>query len=202
MAPAVPLYASFAGSANFSNGTSANCRGEHEPPNELIKEYVDYKAGFVPACGSFVSKTDFPSKYPLAHFTFEMLNTSTIVHEPRYKDWAIVLPPLDPGLNAIRLEYGHELVISSAYRTPLVQHDLDVELQATDPTHKLAHSSRHVHGDAADIDTGGNTLVLWTPLRNAARSANPIACIEPSNVSGFKHVHVDWRPSADCIWPR
>jgi len=80
------------------------------------------------------------------------------------------------------------LILNSGYRSPFVQYSAF-----------HAHpQDRHLHGDAADIATGGDQDI-WDALHDAAKSAG--ACVEPyqEQQDGNHHVHVDWR-TVDNTW--
>jgi hypothetical protein len=56
-----------------------------------------------------------------------------------------------------------------------------------------AQNSRHMYGDAADMDVASNTQAEWQAIRDALALASP-SFIEPINgPCGTGCVHGDWR---------
>ncbi|MGZ5434337.1 MAG: D-Ala-D-Ala carboxypeptidase family metallohydrolase, partial [Thermoanaerobaculia bacterium] len=58
-----------------------------------------------------------------------------------------------------------------------------------------AKNSQHLYGTAADIDSDASD---WHAKRDAARDAG--ACLEPLAISGYGHVHGDWREQCPPGW--
>jgi hypothetical protein len=134
----------------------------------IIKEYVVYKVNYVPLCAHFTKTVSSPN------FAFAVLNTGDY-------GWAIIKGSLLNGLEATLANYGLPMTLNSAYRNP----DRNARI-----TPKGAAQSRHMYGDAADIASNSSN---WATLRAAGKAAG--ACAEPLSISGFGHVHVDWRPT-------
>jgi hypothetical protein len=124
--------------------------------------------------------------YSASPFTFQQLNVSDL-NFPDHPNWALIPGYFVAGLTNTQTNYGKKLAISSAYRSPLVQHV------------KSPHfpHDRHIHGDAADLATG-NDPAVWNELKAAALKAG--ACVEPLYLlkkyskTPQDHVHGDWQP--------
>lgn len=141
--------------------------------DQLIQEYTDYGVtNLHPTC------SDFTQTAHSEHFTFAELNWGTY-------SWAIIRQRLLDGLEAMRTEYGGPLTITSGYRNPAK------DATFTNPPNQYPNG-QHRFGLAADISSNSLT---WLPLSQAGKRAG--ACVEPLAMSGFAHVHVDWR-SGGC----
>jgi hypothetical protein len=139
--------------------------------DKIIDEYVKSGPNFVPGCNEFSQGTH------TEHFSFKELNTGDYA-------WAILRTELLSGVELIRTNFGGSLIINSAYRNP-----------AHNDAISGAVDSRHVHGDAVDIRADQAT---WTTVR--AASKNSKACVEPQALSGWAHVHADWRGACPLNW--
>jgi uncharacterized protein YcbK (DUF882 family) len=147
-------------------------------------------AGFIPLCSHF---TPYTVTQPTAHFSFGQLNVSNIQRD-HFPNWALLRQVLLDGLENTRSHYNNQAVsITSGYRTPWVQYQIEKNSSAPSPR------SWHVHGDAADLATR-SVQDAWDHLHDAALGAG--GCVEPQNQSGLPHVHVDWRPLSGCpaLW--
>ena len=178
---ATPAFASFAGTNQPGNGTSALC---HDDRDKLITEYAKYGAGYLPVCfaSEFVPSSN---TNPAPDFSFSVLNQDDIDHND-YSDWAILKSSMLTGLEQILANYGQTITVKSGYRSPLVQHAISPQYP----------HDRHIHGDAVDIRTG-NDFNTWKTLHDIARRLYSNACIEPHD-STYSHFHVDWRPWSQC----
>jgi hypothetical protein len=140
--------------------------------DKVIKEYVDGNLSFVPQC------LDFTQNRRSTHFLFTELNTGDF-------SWAILRDDMLKGIEETRSNNGGvALTINSGYRNPI--HNEGVST-ATD--------SQHIHGTAVDF---GSDQASWDFLQRAGKKAG--ACTEPQQLSGWGHVHVDWRGACPPNW--
>lgn len=150
--------------------TASPCNDDRDT---LITEYSDYRVNLRPACA------DFTRDAHSAHFTFNELNGGDY-------PWAILRGDLLSGLEAIRERNGNvPLTINSGYRNP--RHNAGIR--------GAARQSQHMYGTAADL---ASTVTTWQILHDHAKACN--ACVEPLDVSGPGHVHVDWRGRCPSRW--
>ena len=160
--------------------------------DQLRAEYRQYVVNYVPGCLDFIDIPLLPSvpvfNVPATSESvpYAYLNWSTY-------DWAIVVPTLEAGLNAILAQTPvsfSALGITSAYRNPYKQ---IVTLHGP--------ADRHIHGDAADLDTHRNDddwdalfgVINSMNFTNAVTKVPIVACIEPFPTSTNSHVHVELR---------
>ncbi len=132
---------------------------------------------FAPRCENFTNTDP-----PLApHFSLSQLKSPDAV-------WAILRQTLQNGLEAIQATQNISGFINAAggraYSTP--SHNV----QVNDYNLKQSSGSRHMLGDAVDIET---TSIPWDTIYAAARVSG--ACLEPKDTKN--RVHVDWR-GATC----
>jgi hypothetical protein len=143
----------------------------------IIAEYRARPAiGLIPTCD------DFSQSRSSAYFSFPQLNTGD-------HNWALIRQPLivgawtGYGLDKWRENYGQQRNINSAYRNP--------ERNFSVPG--AAQASRHMFGDAVDMDVATNTLVEWLEIADALEDALP-SFIEPQDgPCKLGCVHGDWR---------
>ncbi len=141
----------------------------------IIRQYVTHQVNLRPVCN------DFTNSAHTVHFTFAELNVHNIYN------WAILRDDLLNGVEDVRSENGNTpLNVNSAYRTPA---------RNASPGVGGARQSRHMYGDAVDFASNQNT---FQPLWDAGKRAG--GCCEPLNVSGYGHVHVDWRGACPPGW--
>jgi hypothetical protein len=141
--------------------------------DKVINEYIESSSVFVPECSNF-SRTAHSQ-----HFSFKELNTGDFA-------WAILQDDLLIGIETTRTNYdGGGLTINSGYRNPF--HNAKITGSATD--------SRHLHGDAVDFRS---EQANWDSIREAGKKA--AACSEPQMLSGWGHVHLDWRGDCPPNW--
>jgi hypothetical protein len=139
----------------------------------LIQEYRDHAVRVIPVCA------DFSRDAQSVHFSFALLNTGD-------HDWAILRPALLAGLEAIYTQNGNRPIrINSAYRNPA----RNAKLPGS------ARNSRHLYGDAVDIASDEST---WEHFRAIGIGLG--GCVEPVDLSGTGHVHVDWRGRCPAGW--
>jgi hypothetical protein len=157
---------------------AATCGDERD---EIIQEYVDEGVDLKPEC------SDFTQTAHSAYFTHQELT----VKEPHF--WALVREPLTLdtgsgyGLDKWRDAYGSARKINSGYRSP--------KKNASIGGAKL---SRHMHGDAADLNNDSGSDSEYAAMKTAAQSAQA-DYIEPETGPCKKVcVHADWR---DTVGP-
>jgi hypothetical protein len=170
------------GAGNKTGQSQSSGCGDNR--DQLIKEYSNpsYPADFTPLCADFMPSSNVK---PSVDFTYHELDISNISRS-EFPEWAILRSSLLTGLESIRAGIGNRPVnVDSGYRSPKVNDVLSSGITA----------SRHIHGDAADMLTGGAQAV-FDDLKTAALDAN--ACVEPQDLSGLAHVHADWRPRQRC----
>lgn len=135
---------------------------------------------FVPACGNFTASATNPN------YTFSEIKGSGSVY-----NWAIIQAPLVEGgsiglsawISDYEGTYGAGLpALDSGYRTPTYNASLGGAAQ-----------SRHMFGDAADLDAGDNSTI-FNQLTAAANNAGA-NYVEPNSMlkTPYSHVHADWR---------
>ena len=141
----------------------------------IIGEYINYGVPLTLSCA------DFTQTRSSVYFTFAQLNTGDF-------SWALIRQPLivgawtGYGLDRWREAYGQQRNINSAYRNP-----------ARNSAIGGANASRHMFGDAVDMDVLSNTAAEWQQIVNALEQAFP-SFIEPQNgPCGVGCVHGDWR---------
>jgi hypothetical protein len=185
--PTTPPYWSFNGGNQSANGTSPVCKDDRF---QLTAEYWTFKSGFIPVCQLFFSQQN----WPLSAFSFSQINVSDMGSTPPapdHPDWALAPQYFLTGLANLQTSWRKNLTISSAYRSPKVQHQYG------------SPHDRHIHGDAVDVATIMDSN--FKPLRAAALAAGQ-TCVEPlanqqqycqqhpnPTCDPFAHVHVDWR---------
>jgi hypothetical protein len=143
--------------------------------DSIIKEYITYKIPFTPTCDEFTQTAH------TADYSFSDLNTGDY-------SWALIRQPL---VNSAVVGYGLEKwvanigsvhLITSAYRNP-----------ARNARVGGATSSRHLYGDAVDLQNVTRSTSEYNLLRKAALSAGA-DYVEPLNgPCGTGCVHADWR---------
>jgi len=155
--------------------SSASCEVQQfcdDIRDTIRREYPMYHVAYLPRCEEFTQNAS------SQHFAFNELNGGDY-------NWAIIRNVLLGGLEDTRTNNGNvPLTINSGYRNP-----------ARNNAVGGAQNSRHMYGDAADIASNQNT---WANLRAAAQAAG--ACSEPLALSGYGHVHADWRGGCPAGW--
>jgi hypothetical protein len=146
---------------------------EQDPVDTIRQQYIDLAKWHTPSRREFLSGGR--SRRGYFHFA-----------EIRSRDgapWA-VFTALD-HLDEWRENYGAPLKVNRGYTTP--RHNATIK--------GAAKNSQHLYGTAADIDSDASD---WHDKRDAAREAG--ACLEPLAVSGYGHVHGDWRQQCPPGW--
>jgi hypothetical protein len=147
--------------------------------DQCRQEYVDMNKTTRPDRTIFV---DFNTYTGLGTINFPFLE----INDGQYS-WAIFT--IAHKLQDVMNDFGLKMTVSSGYRNP-------VDNDTIKPTGKP--NSRHIYGDAADIDISSDAE--WLKLCNSAVKEG--ACIEPHSMApGW--VHMDWRDLANCgdVWP-
>jgi hypothetical protein len=146
---------------------------EQDPVDTIRQQYIDLAKWHTPSRREFLSS----GRSRRGYFRFA---------EIRSRDgapWA-VFTALD-HLDEWRENYGAPLKVNRGYTTP--RHNATIK--------GAAKNSQHLYGTAADIDSDASD---WHDKRDAAREAG--ACLEPLAVSGYGHVHGDWRQQCPPGW--
>jgi hypothetical protein len=156
--------------AAMQHAQGAGCGDERDT---IIAEYVALSLPFVPRCDDFTQQSS------SRHFQFNELNSG------RYK-WAILRSSMTTGIDHVHGNYRGRLRVNSGYRNP--RHNASV-------TGSAKRDSRHMHGDAVDLQS---TETTFDQIRDAGRDAG--ACVEPASISGYGHVHLDWRGKCPINW--
>lgn len=147
------------------------CSGER---GTIVQEYIDYRVTLALRCSFFTQTAH--SQY----FSFAEMETGDYT-------WALVRRPLvrpassGYGLDRWRELYGAPRIINSAYRNP-----------SRNARVGGAPQSRHMYGDAVDLRNESGTAGEWQQMDDAARLAGA-DYREPLSLSGYGHVHADWR---------
>jgi hypothetical protein len=191
--PATPPSFSFAGGNQSSSGVSPLCRSDL---NQFLQEYVTYKAGFMPTCQQFWSEIQYSSNRNEVFFPFNVMNQDDIKADD-HPNWALLQSSMLNGIMMIELVNGGPIAITSAYRSPLVQNNLDQNNIQAGKQKVASPHSRHLHGDAVDIATYRNDTT-WFSMKQLVRNNIANVCIEPLRFSTNNHLHVDWRPWSMC----
>lgn len=145
----------------------ATCSANGDDRERLIMEYPAYNVTPTPGCSDFTQQSG--SQY----FSFFELTGGSY-------SWAILRNHLFTGMDATRTNYGEALTVTSGYRSP--SHNASIP--------GASSSSRHMFGDAADVDNPRDDLETWLQICQAGRSANGV--VEPRSISGTRHVHIQW----------
>lgn len=144
----------------------------------LIAEYQSEGVGFRPFCSSFTQSVPTQSQYSFG--SPRQSNTWSAGDEFH---WAILKDTVTGNLYCVLNDYGSTPTMVSGYRNP--KHNTAIG---------GANNSRHVYGDAADIDTpAAPDDDAYNALRAIAKGGScSIACVEPRDISQ-SHFHVDYR---------
>ena len=187
---AVPPSWSDTGGNQSASKTSPRCQDNRD---KLIVEYANWKAGYLPVCfaSEFVPSSN---KNPDPDFAYSTLNQDDIEYND-YPDWALLRSSMLSGLEYIVAGYGESISVTSGYRSPYVQHEIDTANIAAGKYKIPSPHSRHVHGDAVDIRARDQNT--WNTFHYIVRDLDQQACIEPYH-KAVDHFHVDWRPWSQC----
>jgi len=152
-----------------------------------------WKAGYLPVCfaSEFVPSSN---TNPDPDFAYSTLNQDDIEYND-YPDWALLRSSMLSGLEYIVAGYGESISVTSGYRSPYVQHEIDTANIAAGKYKIPSPHSRHVHGDAVDIRARDQNT--WNTFHYIVRDLDQQACIEPYH-KAVDHFHVDWRPWSQC----
>jgi hypothetical protein len=174
----------------------------------LILEYMIYQSDLQPTCAMFQALTMVVPLTPVLNVPAGSTAVPTSYLNWSWYNWAIISSNLTSGLSSILAQTPpspFSLGVTSAYRNPAKECFVGKNPCAPPVT------SRHVHGDAVDLNTAvpnkpkDNTL--WNQMEGIVHSAlmgGINYCIEPIDRSGGSssastntHVHVDWRPAGN-----
>lgn len=141
----------------------------------LIQEYVTYGVSLHPTCSNFTSSRR------TEYFAFSELETGDY-------SWALLRSPFVAaksagyGIDRWRYEYGGPRYTNSVYRNPARNQRIGGATQ-----------SRHMYGDAADLDNRSGSTSEWWNMYYAAGRAHA-DWREPTNgPCGYACHHADWR---------
>lgn len=146
---------------------------EQDRIDTIRQQYLDLNKRRMPARGEFLSG----GKSKRGYFRFAEIQSRDRA------PWA-VFTALD-RLDEWRENYGGPLKVNRGYSTP--RHNAKIK--------GAARNSQHLYGTAADVDSDPSD---WHAKRDAARDAG--ACLEPLAISGYGHVHGDWREQCPPGW--
>lgn len=154
----------------------------------LKNEYIQKGASYVPECGEFTHDDgDWGATHGSAYYSIS--NFLSVKHgggggDLTHPVWTVVRDILAAKLDTLYSSYG-AMTFSRIYSCPTRNSQVSVEAD-----------SRHIYGDAADINAGGQTT--WTNIKNAAWALDVPACVEPADYANpgtpdYGHVHIDFR---------
>ncbi len=146
---------------------------EQDPIDTIRQQYIDMAKRRTPSRTEFITS----GRSKKGFFRFEEIQSRDGA------PWA-VFTALD-HLDEWRENYGAPLRVNRGFSTP--RHNSKIK--------GAAKNSQHLYGTAADIDSDESD---WFAKRDAAREAG--ACLEPLSISGYGHVHGDWREQCPPGW--
>jgi hypothetical protein len=161
---------------NIGSASQDNvCPGER---GALVEEYRAGQVALNPGCTDFVQSVPGPS-----HYSFPQWNSGTY-------GWALLEGSVISNTYCVVSNLGSTPTLTSGYRNP-----------AHNAIIGGAQNSRHVYGDAVDLDTPtAPNDTLYNSLRAIAKSgACSVACVEPRNISP-SHYHGDYRGGCPTGW--
>jgi alpha-tubulin suppressor-like RCC1 family protein len=164
--------------------------GEQGQKTELVRDYVNRNVGWKPDCGDLTQTAP-----TLSHFIVGKAGDADTWNVSNRFDWALLDYEMVGNVYCIVENYGGGLTLNSGYRSPSDQIRVATRVNNW-------NNARHVHGDAADIDTlnGLAGLAMWTELRRLAKEVGcEVGCIEPRRLTP-RHFHVDYRPTCPTTW--
>jgi uncharacterized membrane protein len=159
--------------------------------DQLIKEYSDYGVTLFPTC------TQLTQMAHSAYFTFSEINTPCPSQSTAEFSWALVRQPFVApasskyGLDAWRTAFGGPRIINAGYRDP-AQNGLCGGVPST---------SRHMYGDAADLQNQSRTEAEWSAMYQAAKVAHASWREDRNGPCGIGCVHADWRKREGAYVP-
>jgi len=167
------------------------CGGlEADQRDKMRQQYIDSALTQTPSC------SDFSWQSSSTHFSWSVVQSHALetAYDP-YFAYGIYRSTLSSGLETLYADTAFTLTTSNRiYSTPHHNYTL--------PTH--ATNSRHVYGDAADIQSkfdnpvSSNDSLRWNGLRNHAKNLSPRPCAEPYAWSRT-HLHIDYRAASGAL---
>lgn len=167
------------------------CGGvEADQRDKMRQQYIDSTLAQTPGC------SDFSWQSSSAHFSWSVVQSHALetAYDP-YFAYGIYRSTLSSGLETLYADTAFTLTTSNRiYSTPHHNYTL--------PTH--AKNSRHVYGDAADIQSkfddpvSSNDSLRWNGLRSHAKNLSPRPCAEPYAWSRT-HLHIDYRAASGAL---
>ena len=155
--------------------------------DRIVKEYRPAPAGTyeggvspAPGCGS-INRHD-PSYQYSENFNWSELNGGFSDGNP-HQSYGMISSSLINGLEATRRNYGFAIRVTSGYRCPHGNRDVD-----------SGRSSLHMQGRAADLYSWHRpwTEDEFVELAEAARLTNPAELIDDWSYYKGHHLHVAW----------
>lgn len=177
--------------ASASGWILPTCPGGNEDHATLIvRDYVDRGVGWQPGCSELSSRPPSSTHYPVGrareHNTW---NTSNSFDVALLREWMVA------NVYCIVSNFGSVPTLNSGYRSPGDQ------IRITGSVGNW-NNARHVHGDAADLDTpdGPAGVPAWEDLRHNAKFIGcGYGCVEPRYRTPY-HFHVDYRGGCPPDW--
>jgi hypothetical protein len=138
-------------------------------------------------CGDFSAASTWPDPY---NFTFSELTPTQTTGAGQF---AVIQDYLPNYLNSVFNALGSDPFINSGYRNPAKEASLA-------GGHRFYPDSRHMAGDAVDLDNYGNNQNIYLEFRTAGKDND--GCVEPVDPvhgpqTNYKDTHIDWRTEAD-----
>jgi Peptidase M15 len=155
--------------------------------DQIAKEYVTYASPWLPAC------TQFNSNQSTGHYTFAQLNYPSPATAPAEFPWALFTLDFMNGVD----KWATNFLLVNNY----VPH---VNRGYRDPKQNNAAGgvpgSRHISGQAADLQNVTNDTAGRTKLTNAFPTGGPALWVEPiQGPCKLACVHADWR-NYPLVW--
>ena len=149
--------------------------------NILYEYYTNPGAAFKPTCEDFTTPTAWAD---YGGFSYIVLCPTQTTGAGQY---AVIQKYLADNLADVYNELGNTPIITSGYRNPAKEAAVGT----------YYNNSRHMAGDAVDLQTGGSQAV-YNSQRTAALDND--ACVEPVDPKNgpqkdYNHTHMDWRTS-------
>jgi hypothetical protein len=159
------------------------CGGTQADDRDILRqEYVDYNATVNPPCSVFLYR-------PVGNnFSWSVIQSHGLFY-----NYAIFQSVLENGLESLYSDTVFSITTGNRiYSSPSANYDIYYALNVTP-----ALNSRHIYGDAADIQSSEQQ---WQGLRDRANiKLNPKPCAEPVGISGYGHLHLDYRAATGAL---
>ena len=175
-------------------GVTFDSRGTDPKPvcndvrdNILYEYYSNPGAVFKPTCDDFTTPTAWADYSGFSYITLCPTQTTGA------GQYAVIQQYLASNLTDVYNALGNTPIITSGYRNPAKEAAVGT----------YYNDSRHMAGDAVDLQTGGSQDV-YSRQRTAALDND--ACVEPVDPKNgpqkdYNHTHMDWRTSGGGSFP-